>query len=420
MNVDRAVWRPLATKADQTVWWSLPDGVRVRYAMDGRLAQVRLLAKVTAARHRIALRNFVWRDDRFGNELGRALLAAADRGVRVLVHKDAEGGLWEQLEGNGQSFFHKYPQPTVALAARLLSVFYGHRWPSPQHPNAIAGALCRHPRVRVRKDHHAVDHAKLSVFDDDSITIGSMGIGDDFGCDRLDVFVEVDGASAVDRLRCRLAGSCRFDRLRPIDFLVGWPHTTPKTDIAAERNELIISAKRSINGEVAYVDDREAYTFLQQAARRGVCVSLLTTASSNVLRHRNAVASLALARDWPRPQSIKLAYSHRLVHSKIMTFDGVSVELGSANFTRLSRGRHAELDIHVCQPEFVAAIEREMHERVARNGGAFTPQGLHLPWAALEGVVVCAHLALARFRKGTRQQLRQEFLAAVERTGIVT
>ncbi len=46
---------------------------------------------------------FVWRNDEIGNQLGQAVLAAAERGISVKVIKDRAAIMYERIEMNRKS-----------------------------------------------------------------------------------------------------------------------------------------------------------------------------------------------------------------------------------------------------------------------------------------------------------------------------
>ena len=52
------------------------------------------------------MRIFLWSDDETGNQLGRAVLRAADRGVNISIYKDRIAAVYEYSGGNKQSFLH--------------------------------------------------------------------------------------------------------------------------------------------------------------------------------------------------------------------------------------------------------------------------------------------------------------------------
>src|SRR5580698_10475173 len=185
----------------------------------GATAFARILDRIARARRTIRVRAFEWRDDDTGQTVARALLAAADRGVEVTILKDRLGGFYEHLAATRQSMFHK----EISFHARWqlwgLMLFYD-RWGSlRQAPSELAEALAAHPRVRL-VNQKRFDHAKLFVFDEQTIILGGMGIGDDFRHLNVDFMVEIAGGDAVARLAERESGGARFDAARPFDYLV--------------------------------------------------------------------------------------------------------------------------------------------------------------------------------------------------------
>jgi len=109
----------------------------------------RLFARVARATRSIALRCFDWRDDETGELTARALIAAADRGVRVTVLKDLVGATYEYYEGSQQSFLHKTFDWRTRREAMLLRLAYGRlAWPRPR-PNPLADAFLAHPNITV-------------------------------------------------------------------------------------------------------------------------------------------------------------------------------------------------------------------------------------------------------------------------------
>ena len=146
------------------------------------------------------VRCFEWRDDDAGRSVARALLAAADRGVESPILKDRIGGYYEHLEATKQSFFHKQISLHARVQLWFLMTFYG-RWGSlRQSPSELADALLAHPKVTFVSEKR-FDHAKLYVFDDETVILGGMGIGDDFRDVNVDFMVEISG-----RRRGRAAG----------------------------------------------------------------------------------------------------------------------------------------------------------------------------------------------------------------------
>src|ERR1700759_4631306 len=106
-------------------WVSSPTNHgAVRVLGSGDVAFQHIVERVRSAERSIEIRAFLWRDDEAGNMLGEAVLAAADRGVLVTIHKDKIAAVYEYVGGNKQSFFHKRVDPIRGLQAWLLGAVY--------------------------------------------------------------------------------------------------------------------------------------------------------------------------------------------------------------------------------------------------------------------------------------------------------
>jgi phosphatidylserine/phosphatidylglycerophosphate/cardiolipin synthase-like enzyme len=169
----------------------------------GEAAFARILQRIDEAERSILVRCFEWRDDATGEMVARALLRAADRGVEINILKDRVGMAYEHLEGSKQSFFHKRIGLIPRLQTWSLMTVYG-RWGSlRQRPSPLADALLNHQMVTVNRHEKRFDHAKLYVFDEETVILGGMGIGDDFRHHNVDFMVEISGGHAAARLADR-------------------------------------------------------------------------------------------------------------------------------------------------------------------------------------------------------------------------
>jgi cardiolipin synthase A/B len=172
----------------------LPDGVRdpafralvqrvdggpvhrcptVRLLPDGEEAFARMHEAMAAARDEILVETYILRDDRLGERVQEALVAASARGVHVCVLADAVGSFatrtqfWDTLERGGVELRHF------------------HR-------------VWQHPLEALRRDHR-----KLLVVDRAVAFTGGMNIGEEYGSSITqrhdawrDTFIEVHGSVA--------------------------------------------------------------------------------------------------------------------------------------------------------------------------------------------------------------------------------
>jgi phosphatidylserine/phosphatidylglycerophosphate/cardiolipin synthase-like enzyme len=195
-------------------------GGTLRVLGSGENAFQAIVERVRTAKTSVEIRAFLWRDDEAGNILGTAVLEAADRGVRVVIHKDKIAAVYEYTGGNKQSFFHKRVDAIRGFQAWFLGAMYRLPGSFKQRPNELSRRILEHPSIRVEHQRKRFDHSKLYIVDDRYVALGSMGIGDNHRHDWIDVMVEIEGAEYVERLRERMSGLDEFDPSRGLDFLV--------------------------------------------------------------------------------------------------------------------------------------------------------------------------------------------------------
>ena len=366
-----------------------PAGDNPRVCGSGDLAFRRILERVASARRSVEIRAFLWRDDEAGNTLGEAVLAAAERGVQVRIHKDRIAAAYEYAGGNKQSFFHKRVDAVRAAQAWFLGAVFRVKGSFKQKPNLLAQAVLDHPNIKVEHLKKRFDHSKLYIVDDEWMCLGSMGVGDNHTNDWFDLMVELDGAHHVERLAQRMAGHDEFDPSRGIDFLVHSraahrPRTCP---MATHRLALIDSAKISLTVEMAYLGDRR-YTFaMARAVSRGVDVTLVTAERADVLGNVNRAVCDTIRKLTGAPPNLTICLVPRMVHSKAVVIDHRVVDVGSANFTPLSHGVYDEINLYADHEGFALALEAEI--------------GRH----AAEGVVVDHKVGHRRVRTGIEKML---------------
>src|SRR5262245_32916848 len=64
------------------------QGGSLRVLGSGETAFQAILERIRHAKKSVEIRAFLWRDDEAGNMVGEAVLAAAERGAHVTIHKD--------------------------------------------------------------------------------------------------------------------------------------------------------------------------------------------------------------------------------------------------------------------------------------------------------------------------------------------
>lgn len=328
-----------------------------------------ILESFEKARSSVYVRSFTWRDDATGNEVGEAVLRAAERGVKIHIKKDRVAAAYEYSAGTRQSFFHKKINPGLRFQAWFLRQIYAPS-PAPRaRPNPLAEAILEHPNVSVEHTRKRFDHSKLFIFDERRIILGSMGIGDDHRHDNVEMAVLLDGADHVARLRQALAGVVLFDPDRPVDFLVHSREVHPARicPMLLHRLELIESARKSLMIIMAYLGDRRYTRALIRAVKRGVDVTLVTAAQAEILGDLGRGTCNRILRATRAPENLRIIHMPRMVHAKVVVRDHRYADLGSANFTPLSHGVYDEINLHIDHPRFASELEETIREHCAEG-----------------------------------------------------
>ena len=168
---------PVELPARLEVASSPVDGAKLHVLGSGDVAFQKIVDRVKHAERSVDIRAFLWRDDEAGNQMGEAVLAAADRGAKVTIHKDKIAAVYEYTGGNKQSFFHKRVDATRGFQAWFLGLVYRAPGSFKQKPNALSAQVLAHPNIRVEHLRKRFDHSKVYIVDDRYLMLGSMGIG---------------------------------------------------------------------------------------------------------------------------------------------------------------------------------------------------------------------------------------------------
>ena len=327
----------------------------------GQAAFERVLHHIRLAQRRIEARIYIWRDDATGQGVAQALLDAADRGVQITLLKDADAATHERHEGCAQSLLHKQSRLKAHMAEALLYGFYSNRIKRlKQQPSALAEALRAHPNITL-EDGQRYDHAKVFVFDERTVMLGGMCLGDDAHHELLDYMVECHQPALVTRYRARCAGEA-LDASRAVDFLVN--QLDHPEDLRAQRLALIDGAQHSLRVEMAFFGDPAFTDALVAAVNRGVQTTILAARRAGKLRWYNPQVFNQIRRRTRSPKHLRIALYPTGVHAKLMVIDEAIVDLGSANFTTLSHDGYAEVNLLVRDAAFATALAARMDAHV--------------------------------------------------------
>ena len=322
----------------------------------------RVIQRIDNARESIEIHMFVWRNDNIGNEIGKAILRAAQRGVKVKIRKDRGAIMFERIEMNRKSFFHT----KLPLMTRLKHAVFRPTFPKSfvrdDFGRELGEEVRNHPGVELEWVDHT--HTKYYLFDEEFLITGSVNI-EDRHRNYHDYMVEISGADLIRRFRERDARKASYNAERPIDFLVNHRHASPPAfEIKSQLMRFIAEAQHAIYVEMAYIGDPDISQRLIAAARHGVRVTVLFSRKANI---GNDINYRAL-RELYECAEIRVHLSDKMLHSKLMLFDWKTAFLGSANISVFSMQKADELNISVHdRPVFLKAVNAEVKRRLAAS-----------------------------------------------------
>ena len=334
---------------------SAPNTPALRWLCTGREIFPGMLAAINAAQKSIQLETYVYADGQVGRQFLAALLAAAQRGVRVRVLVDAVGS-----------------------------------WFLPEHfflPLAAAGAEVRHFNPLHLWRFGVRDHRKLLVCDRSVIFIGGFNVADEYDGDGVtrgwcdlgvrienpalagelaETFEELFALSDFHRkplLRLRAFKRKRKSQKRTAgELLLSHPglgaspfQTALYHDLAQARDVRIISAY--------FLPTRRVRRDLMRVARRGGRVQLMLAGKSDV-----PVSQLAARSLYHRLLKAGVEiyeYQPQILHAKLILADGITY-VGSSNLDIRSLNLNYELMLR-SEDKTTAAEAQEIFERVLKH-----------------------------------------------------
>ena len=334
---------------------STPNTPELQWLGTGREIFPAMLAAMATAQKSIQLETYFFADGQLGRQFLAALLAAAQRRVRVRVLVDAAGSWLLPVD-----FF----QPLVAAGAEVRRFNPLHLW-----------------RFGVR------DHRKLLVCDESTVFIGGFNVADEYDGDGVtrgwcDLGVRLENAALAGELADSfedLFALADFHR-KPLLRLRAFKHkrksqsnpagelllirpgrgaspfqTALYRDLAGARDLRIVSAY--------FLPTRRVRRDLLRVVRRGGRVQLLLAGKSDVLVSQMAARSL-----YHRLLKAGVEiyeYQPQILHAKLILCDGVAYA-GSSNLDIRSLNLNYELMLRFADPTTAAAAQ-EIFARVLKH-----------------------------------------------------
>lgn len=336
------------------------EGNRVEVLRNGRKIFPAMFEAVEGAEHTIDFLTFVyWKGD-IGTQLAEALAERARDDVRVRVLLD--------------SFGARLIDPS---AIRLMEEDGVHlRWFRPLK------------RLRPGQVNHRT-HRKVLIVDEATAFTGGVGIADEWQGDARnerewrDTHFRIEGP-AVDGLRAAFldnwieADSTIFDRAidrfpdqpqpgRAVIQCVRGASETGRSDAETLFRTLLQLARSRVRLTTAYfVPDDDLTDDLCRAADRGVDVEILLPGPHADKRIVQVVAESSYRRLLDSGIAI-WNYQATMLHAKVMTVDGHTAIVGSANFNSRSMALDEEINVVLVDDATTGTLDQQFDDDLARS-----------------------------------------------------
>jgi cardiolipin synthase len=328
---------------------ALITGQAVKLLRNGAETFPAWLEAIERARERISIEMYIFSDDAIGQKFAEALARAAQRGVQVRLLYDFVG-----CRGTPAGFFQRMRGFGIHVVA-----YHKYRFWRPR-----LWSLIRR------------NHRKTLVCDGRLAFTGGLNIANDWVCladgggDWHDAVIQIEGPAVATVeavfLRTwnrRAPKRLRLDpaRLQPPAPAGGVALAVISNSELRDRFAIRRAALHAIRGcrkrlylaNPYFVPDRGILSALRQAARRGADVRLLLPMSSDSLildLAARAVFEPLLA------ASVRIFRSRSVIHTKILSVDGIFVSIGSYNFDHRSLAYNLELVVNVVDDAYAASV----------------------------------------------------------------
>ncbi len=319
--------------------------------VNGENAFPAIIAAMESARRSIRINMFIWRDDKIGNRMAKAVLRAAERGVTVSISIDRYGVVLEKSEECKKSFFHKKQSLTEKLKTRVLEVMY----PMPGAPRRARDVrtplyerIMHHPNITVSADVFKADHSKFYVIDDEVLFLGGINIEDKEngrdlqGREYGDYMARLTGKQYVEAFLAKLwrGEDLSADYRFGVNTKAPLPH---RFEMEGLYLDLIRSARSELHITMAYFSAIKPFVdAIVAAQQRGVRVTVMVPARANYQADTDlrTVKKILKATN----NGITVYLSPKMLHTKLVANED-TVSFGSTNITKKAFRQLSELNL---------------------------------------------------------------------------
>lgn len=314
---------------------------------------------IDGAEERIHLQFYIFDPDATGKSVSRALIAAAQRGVKIYILLDAYGS--QKLSRN---FIDVWKEAGIYF-----------RWFQPFFKS--------NKFYLGRRLHH-----KIVVVDSYHSLVSGLNISDRYN-DTPEATAWLDwGLYCQGSVSWQLEEVCRKRmKLRPPKDRPANPIKSGQCEIGVRVNDwvgrrqeitrmylkMLREARESVVIMTPYfMPGYEFKRSLKAAARRGAKVQMILTENSDIPIAKYAERYMY---QWLLENRIEIwEYKKNVLHGKIASVDGKMATVGSYNVNNLSAYASIELNLEVIDPELAGEIESRLRKIIQNDCVQITPE----------------------------------------------
>lgn len=320
-----------------------PPGLRLLYG--GEEAFEAIFEIIGKAERSITVQTFIWEMDEVGARMAEALLAAADRGARVVIRKDMTGAYFE-----AQAMWRKGTRPAL-LDPRIR----------------------RGPNIDVRMNLlGSADHSKYYIADGRRAVFGGMNITDNCRLRWRDYMVMIESAEWAAAFEEKVLNDEEWPEGAPFRILT---NSRRALEIKPALSRALGQARESVILDHAYFSGEPMISAVVAAARRGVKVTLILPRAPDTHGPANRATVNRLLASCPA-ERLEVHLYPRMSHAKAALIDGAIAFVGSANLTHRSmrRSRETVLAFHGRPDDpFIAKLREKMLEAIGQSERVTAP-----------------------------------------------
>jgi cardiolipin synthase A/B len=306
------------------------------------------------AQSTIHLQTYIFEEDETGKRVANALIAAAERLVKVYVIVDGYAS-----QNISEALIKRYRKHGIYF--RFFGSYFRSKY-------FYFG----------RRMHH-----KVVVVDGRHALVGGINIGDHYN-DTAENVAWLDWAVHVEGEVSRsLQQICEKRVLQRKLIRTGMPAVSGATcdvfvrprindwvrrkrQITSSYLEMFLSAKSHITLVSSYfIPGKELRRHMEAAVGRGVKIRVIMAGISDVAISKYAERYMY---QWMLRNKVEIwEYKRRVLHGKLSTYDGQWVTVGSYNLNNISAYASIELNLDIHNPAFASLVDQQLEDIISQD-----------------------------------------------------